>query len=394
MPECNDMLRAARLRVESPGSPDQPITRQELADAINEHVFRSTGKRGAVDANHVGKWERGGTRWPAAHHRAALRAVLDVTTDIELGFRPSQRATVDSVDRKTFLKTTLGASAGALLAHNGLMSSDVDLAGILSGPTAYYRRMESAVPSDQLTPAVGAHLSLTTGVVRERLRTASGFRVLSEVAGLSAWLAADRGDTAAARRRYADAIKYAQRTHHPLLVSYMRASLGHFAVEAGNPRPGLTMIEHASALLDDSAPDAARAWLESLRAIAYAAMNDRTSTTGALRRAESLTTRQRGELRWPWLFAFDAAKAARYRAGALGRLGDVRAAQAAYAAAGPALTAAKPRALAQVEHAHVLVRCRRFGPGGRGTDDGPYIRQRAHHQPSTRVPHQPAPTNH
>src|SRR5882757_2440633 len=72
-----------------------------------------------------------------------------------------------------------------------------------------------------------------------------------------------------ARRRYVDAIKYAQRTHHPLLVSYMKASLGHFAVEAGNPRPGLTMIEHASALLDDSAPDAARAWLESLRAIAY-----------------------------------------------------------------------------------------------------------------------------
>jgi hypothetical protein len=144
--------------------------------------------------------------------------------------------------------------------------------------------------------------------------------------------------------------------HHPLLVSYMTASLGHFAVEADNPRAGLTMIQRASVLLDGSAPDAARAWLESLRATAHAAMKDRTSTTGALRRAESLTNRQRGELRWPWLFAFDAAKAARYQAGALGRLGDVRAARAAYAAAGPALTAAKPRAPAQVEHAHVLVR--------------------------------------
>ncbi|HEY3610607.1 MAG TPA: hypothetical protein VGL06_24100 [Pseudonocardiaceae bacterium] len=116
------------------------------------------------------------------------------------------------------------------------------------------------------------------------------------------------------------------------------------------------MIQRASVLLDGSAPDAARAWLESLRATAHAAMKDRTSATGALRRAESLTNRQRGELRWPWLFAFDAAKAARYQAGALGRLGDVRAARAAYAAAGPALTAAKPRAPAQVEHAHVLVR--------------------------------------
>lgn len=54
------------------------------------------------------------------------------------------------------------------------------------------------------------------------------------------------------------------------------------------------------------------------------------------------------------MFPFSAAKAARYRASALGHLGDLRAARTAYAAAGPALTAAKPRALAQIEHAKVL----------------------------------------
>jgi hypothetical protein len=364
MSEHNELLRAARMRVESPGSPGRPMTRQELAEAINDHVFRSTNRRGAVNANHVGKWERGGTRWPSAPHRAALRAVLDVMTDAELGLNPPRRATVDSVDRKTFLKTTLGASAGALLAPNALTgSSDVDLVNILSGPTAYYRRMESAVPSDQLTPAVDAHLRLASSIVLERLRTSSGFRVLSEVAGLSAWLAADRGDTATARQRYGDAIGYAKRTDHPLLVSYMTASLGHFAVEAGNPRAGLTMIQRASALLDSNTPDAARAWLESLHAIALAAMGDRTATAGALRRAESLTSRQRGELRWPWVFSFDMPKVARYQAGAFSLLGEARAAKAAYAAAGPALTAAKPRALAQVEHAHVLAR---FGDVGGG----------------------------
>jgi hypothetical protein len=152
------------------------MTSPGLADAINEHVFRSTGKRGAVNANHVGKWERGGTRWPAA-----LRAVLDVTTDAELGFRPPQRATVDSVDRKTFLKTTLGASAELLLARHSPMSSAGDLAGILSDLTACYRRMESAVPSDQLTPAVNAHLSLASGIVRERV--AHGIRISGVVRG-------------------------------------------------------------------------------------------------------------------------------------------------------------------------------------------------------------------
>jgi len=355
MPEHNDLLRAARMRIESPGSPGRPMTRQELADAINDHVYRSTNKLGAVDANHVGKWERGGTRWPAARYRAALRAILDVVTDSELGLYQPRRDTVDSVDRKTFLKSTLGASAGVLLAQTGLPPA-LELVEILSGPTSYYRRMEAAVPSDQLTAAVDAHMSLAVGIVRERLRTSSGFRVLSEVAGLAAWLAADRGDTSTARRRYADAITYARRTDHPLLVSYMTASLGHFAVEAGSPTAGLKMIQQASTLLDDSTPDAARAWLESLLASAHAALGDRAATNGALRRAETLTNRQRGELRWPWVFAFDLPKAARYQAGALGRLGDVRGAKTAYAAAGPALTAAKPRALAQVEHAHVLAR--------------------------------------
>jgi tetratricopeptide (TPR) repeat protein len=227
---------------------------------------------------------------------------------------------------------------------------------MLSASTTNYRQMESAVPSGQLTPAVEAHLALALGIVNERMRTSAGYRVLSEIAGLSAWLAVDRGDTATARHRYAEAIDYAERTHHPLLMSYMTASLGHFAVEAANPRAGLTMIQRASALLDNDAPDAARAWLESLRAAAHAELGDRPEAAAALSRAERLANRQRGELRWPWVFDFDSAKVARYQAAVLGRLGDVRAASAAYAAAKSALTAAKPRALAQVEHAHVLTR--------------------------------------
>ncbi|MFC6093151.1 hypothetical protein [Saccharothrix lopnurensis] len=67
-----------------------------------------------------------------------------------------------------------------------------------------------------------------------------------------------------------------------------------------------------------------------------------------------LTGRGRCEAHWPWVFSFDRAKAARYRAAALGRLGDARAAHDAYTEAEPALTAPKPRALAQVERAHPL----------------------------------------
>lgn len=349
VPQHNELLTAARKRIESPGTPGQPMTRQELAEAVNDHVFRATGTPGPVDARHVGRWERGVTRWPATRYRAALRAVLNVATDAELGFRRPSRTTVEDVDRKTFLKTTLGVGVGALLAP-----SDANLTEILSGPTTHYRQMESAVASDRLSPAVDAHLNLAVGIVRDRLRTSDGFRTVSEVAGLSAWLAADRGDNATARRRYAEAIGYAKRAHHPLLAAYMTASLGHFAVETGDGNQGLTLLLRAAQQLDATAPDTARAWLSSLLAVAYACTGDRKQTLVELRRAESLVSRQVGELQWPWVFPFSSAKAARYRASAFAQLGDLRAARTAYAAAGPALTSAKPRALAQVEHARVL----------------------------------------
>ncbi|ATL67872.1 hypothetical protein [Nocardia terpenica] len=337
------------------------MTRQELADAVNDHVFRATSRRGAVDERHVGKWERGETTWPRKHYRAALRAVLNVATDAELGFTKDRQATDDEdVNRKQFLKTTLMVSAAVL---TNAAPSETELLDTMAGPTASYRRMESSVPSDRLSPAVEAHLSLVSGVVRDRLRTASGYRALSEVAGLAAWLAADRGDDAAARQRYSDAITYAERTHHPLLVSYMTASLGHYAVETGDGRAGLALLHTASAQMGQEAPDSATAWLSSLLAVAYAATGDRKAALSALGHAERLANRQRGEPQWPWVFAFDGAKAARYQASTLGRLGDHRAARSAFDAATPALGADKPRALAQVEHAHVLARSGDIGAG-------------------------------
>ncbi|WP_245645803.1 hypothetical protein [Pseudonocardia acaciae] len=357
MSEPNEMLRAARERVESPSSPGEPMTRQELAEAINAYVYRASGGKQvtAVDFNHVGKWERGTIRWPAARYRAALRAILDVATDRDLGFARPARGKPGDVDRKKFLKTALGTSAGAVLARFALVGSgdSGDLLRAVSGPTADYRRMEQEVSSDRLAPAVDAHLSLATAVVGNQLRTSSGHAVLAEIAGLSAWLAADRGDGATARRRYADAIRHAGRAHHPLLTSYMTASLGHFAVESGDPRQGMTLLDRAAAQLDPSAPSTARAWLASLHAVAYATLGNRQATYAALRTAENATSRPHGEPVWPWVFSFDRDKAARYQAEALAGLGDFRAAAAAFEAVSPS-GGPKPRALAQVKRARAL----------------------------------------
>jgi transcriptional regulator with XRE-family HTH domain len=64
------------------------MSRRELAKAVNAHVYLTTGRVTAMDAQYVGRLERGQRRWPSAEYRNAFREVLGVSADSELGFRP------------------------------------------------------------------------------------------------------------------------------------------------------------------------------------------------------------------------------------------------------------------------------------------------------------------
>ncbi len=82
----NDLLRAARLRQPSPHRPGQPMSRQELADAANAYIARFDEGEATLDANHIGKLERGVHRWMNDLRREAFRHVLGAARDAELGF--------------------------------------------------------------------------------------------------------------------------------------------------------------------------------------------------------------------------------------------------------------------------------------------------------------------
>ena len=119
MAEPNDQLRRARERTESPHATGEPLSRQELAELVNAWVFEHTEDHRVIelDANYVGKLEQGAIRWPQdPDRRAAFRAVLDMATDAELGFRRPRRSRsiVGGVDRQQFLRASLGAGAAAM----------------------------------------------------------------------------------------------------------------------------------------------------------------------------------------------------------------------------------------------------------------------------------------
>jgi transcriptional regulator with XRE-family HTH domain len=85
MSQPNEEFRRARELTPSPTCPDECLSRQELAELVNVHVWEHHQIRVEVDANYIGKLERGKIGWPSAQYRQALRHLLGVSSDIALG---------------------------------------------------------------------------------------------------------------------------------------------------------------------------------------------------------------------------------------------------------------------------------------------------------------------
>jgi hypothetical protein len=82
----NNRLRDARQRTPSPTGSGLPMSRQELADAINAYLAHHHGQETNLDATYIGKLERGEHRWPNKIYREAFRAVLNAPDNETLGF--------------------------------------------------------------------------------------------------------------------------------------------------------------------------------------------------------------------------------------------------------------------------------------------------------------------
>ena len=106
MSEPNELLRQARERMPSRLAPGDCLSRQELAEQVNQWLYDRTKKRVELDANYIGKLERGLIRWPCRDYRQAFRAVLQVEADVHLGFcgRRRRSVSVSDVDRQQFLR--------------------------------------------------------------------------------------------------------------------------------------------------------------------------------------------------------------------------------------------------------------------------------------------------
>ncbi|WP_189223410.1 hypothetical protein [Saccharothrix coeruleofusca] len=125
MPEPNRLLRAVREATASRQVAGAHMSRRELADAAVAWLHETTGRTAALDAHYIAKLERGVVRRPSQHYRAALRAVLGVAADVDLGF---------SAHRPPALVATppVGAVATPNTVEELLMSAAEESSGFLA----------------------------------------------------------------------------------------------------------------------------------------------------------------------------------------------------------------------------------------------------------------------
>ena len=216
----------------------------------------------------------------------------------------------------------LSASSFSSCRADGNVNGNNGTLAALREITGKYRKLEGETHAKMLLPLVREHYRFAQSLVTDSLVTDSnGWAALSEIAGFLGWLAWDTNETGAAREAYLEAVQWARQAGEPLLTGYMLGSLGHFVVETGNAKYGLKILIDAAESIPEHVQPAPRAWALSLLSLAQASNETPRDARASLSIAESLSS-ARSEQIWPFVFAFDEAKSARWRAQTLRTLGE------------------------------------------------------------------------
>lgn len=309
-----------------------------------------------VSQPHVSRLVNGQSKEPGIRTVRALCDGLGIPRSLA-GLLDDQE---DDTNRRQFLAGAAGVSGLALI---GTVEGDVpvesqDEERLLTIPSATYRRLEQRLPSRSLIAPVTAHLALVRQLATRNghspAHTRRLFAILSETAGLAAWLYVDVEDRANARRHYQFAVRAAERSGHPLLAAYMQASMSQFAANCGDAIESVRLVADARHRLPRSAPPIAGIWMDAIESLALAQIKDRNALTKLDHAEGRLSRASNDEPVWPWIFRFDERKLAGFRAQVAGKLGRVKVAERALQIANDPQQAPKPRAVMEVLRASIL----------------------------------------
>jgi transcriptional regulator with XRE-family HTH domain len=303
----NDLLRRARERMLSSRLPGCPLSRDELAERVNAWLLAATGETFALDERAVGRWERGRVARPSAPYRSALRAVLEVDDDRDLGFGgpapPTVGVTIADAGPPTV--EAIRAMAGSMHVADRKLGG-----GRLYGSVMSYLQNEVA-------HALFASVS-----------GAAVFAAAASLTEIAGWMAHDSGRDVDARIHFDGSYRLSLAAGSPALAANMCASMSHLAGQLG-------MTDDALRLADTGLDRAAEtggiariyARLHAMRAKAHAMRGERTASLADLAGAERALGGTESNEHAGWSAHFDEASLAAETATTLHLLGDLRAAE-------------------------------------------------------------------
>jgi hypothetical protein len=300
---ANDRFRAARERTASLTHPDEGLSRRELADLVNAYIWDHHHEMVALDANYLGKIERGIICWPSKLYREALRAILGASTDTALGFINPRRAVVklENVDRKQFIHTTTLLGVGTLTSgpvatllegsEPTPIPSRVGATEITQIRTAarVFTGWESTYGGGFARDAALAQLRWSAGLLNatcpDRLRPEL-FSAVGDLAETTGTMAFDAGTHDDARRVFGFALGCAEQAEDWHLRATVLSTMAVQAIRTGQPDEGLTLSELALVRADDRLTATEQAMLHTDRARALAKMRRVGETLAAVGAAD------------------------------------------------------------------------------------------------------------
>lgn len=333
--EPNTKLRTARESTPSPATPGFSMSRAELAEAVNEYLWRTTKKvYTSLDARHIGRFERGEIAWPTAAYRNALRSILGAATDADLGFYPKRKGStaraplgpktnstgenqesatsgeeIDLLRRREFI----GATAGSLLSMSPTFHPDLrfnagesDVRYLLER-TARLRRLDNYLGGRDTYHTYFSELTSTIDYVRNvstkpSIRTRL-FSVVAEQAQLAGWAAFDAGMHGEAKQHYRDSLDAAKQASDAALLGNAMAFLAYQEVSVASPNVELAEASFAAA--EKEATPRVRALLLERKAWTHAVAKDRRATERSLNEARIALQANPGQQEPDWVFWVD-----------------------------------------------------------------------------------------
>src|SRR5581483_8276749 len=132
--EPNRRLQEARRRLPSPLRPGKCMSRSEFVTAVNGRLHADGVFDADIDYDYVVKLEAGKHHWPRdGRRRSAIRAVLRVRDDAEIGFHRERRS---RADEEVPVSGTMNLSPGRETRSGDSLISEVltgDITGLDSG---------------------------------------------------------------------------------------------------------------------------------------------------------------------------------------------------------------------------------------------------------------------